>query len=80
MVSTGITRRVDELGRIVIPAELRRTMNINERDQIEIFSENDRIVLKKHEDSCIFCGGSDNLGQFKEKYICSACLEKLKEL
>ncbi len=79
MISTGITRRVDELGRIVIPAELRRTMNIYERDQIEIFSENDRIILKKHEDSCIFCGGDENLSLFKEKYVCSSCLEKLRE-
>ena len=55
MKSTGITRKVDELGRIVLPIEMRRTLDIAERDELEIFVENDRIVLQKYEPSCIFC-------------------------
>lgn len=56
MKSTGIVRKVDDLGRIVLPIELRRTLDINERDSIEIFVDGNQIVLKKYSPSCIFCG------------------------
>lgn len=56
MKSTGIIRKVDDLGRIVLPIELRRTLDISERDELEIYMENDQIILKKYEPSCIFCG------------------------
>ena len=79
MKSTGITRKVDELGRIVLPIEMRRTLDIAERDELEIFVENDRIVLQKYEPSCIFCTSSRGLITFRGKNICKACLEKLKE-
>ena len=59
MKSTGIVRKVDDLGRIVLPIELRRTLDINERDSIEIFVDGNQIVLKKYSPSCIFCGEAD---------------------
>ena len=58
MKSTGIIRKVDDLGRIVLPIELRRVLDIAERDELEIFMENDRIILQKYEPACIFCGSS----------------------
>ena len=61
MKSTGIVRKVDELGRIVLPIELRRTLDIAERDELEIYMENDRIILQKFEPACIFCGSSRSL-------------------
>ena len=79
MKSTGITRKVDELGRIVLPIEMRRTLDIAEKDELEIFVENDRIVLQKYEPSCIFCTSSRCLITFRGKNICKDCLEKLKE-
>jgi transcriptional pleiotropic regulator of transition state genes len=60
MKSTGITRRVDELGRIVIPKELRRDLNITTKDYLEIFRDEDSIVLRKYSAGCIFCGNMDN--------------------
>ena len=76
MKSTGIVRKVDELGRIVLPIELRRNLDIAERDELEIFVDGENIILRKHEASCIFCGGPVTL-QFKGKYICSECLKDL---
>jgi len=70
MKSTGIVRKVDELGRIVLPVELRRTLNIAERDALEIYVDDDRIILRKYEPSCIFCGNSKDVVSFKGKNIC----------
>ena len=56
MKSTGVVRRVDELGRIVIPIELRRTLDIAEKDALEIYVDGEQIILKKYEPACIFCG------------------------
>ena len=80
MKSTGMTRKVDELGRIVLPAEIRQTLNINTKDALEIFTEEDRIVLKKYNPGCCFCTGMDGLVIFEDKRICSVCLEKLRDL
>ena len=77
MKSTGIIRKVDELGRIVLPIELRRTLDIAERDELEIYMEGDRIVLQKFEPSCIFCSSSRELVNFRGKNICSECMENL---
>lgn len=77
MKSTGIVRRVDELGRIVIPMELRRTFNIDVRDPLEIFIEEDKIVLSKYNQTCVFCGGTENMQTFKEKNICHSCHHSL---
>ncbi len=78
MKSTGIVRKVDELGRIVVPMELRKTMDIKEKDPIEIFTEGDNIILRKFTDACIFCGGSDNAIRYEGKIVCKKCLDKLK--
>ncbi len=77
MKSTGIIRKVDELGRVVIPIELRRVMGIEEKNSIEIFVDSDRIILQKHEQSCVFCGSDDEIRYYKNKLICEDCLEEL---
>jgi transcriptional pleiotropic regulator of transition state genes len=76
--STGVVRKVDELGRIVIPIELRRTLDINEKDSLEIFVDGDQIILKKYEPACIFCGDAKNVVNYKGKNICKSCLKELK--
>ena len=77
MKSTGIIRRVDELGRVVIPIELRNKFGIAEKDTIEIFLVCSNIVIKKFEPNCIFCGSSKKLSEYKDKLVCDKCLEKL---
>ena len=79
MKSTGIIRKVDELGRIVLPIELRRTLDISERDELEIYMENDRIILQKFEPACVFCGSFRNLISFRRKNVCSECIRKMGE-
>ena len=80
MKSTGIIRRVDELGRVVIPIELRNKFGIAEKDPIEIFEDGSNIVLKKFEPNCIFCRSSKKLSEYKDKLVCDKCLEKLSGL
>ena len=80
MKSTGIIRKVDELGRIVIPIELRRVLDIAERDELEIYTENDRIILKKHQTSCVFCGSAKALTVFKDKHVCELCARGLSRI
>ena len=77
MKSTGIVRKVDELGRIVLPIELRRTLDIAERDELEIYLDDDKVVLKKYEPSCIFCGSGRSLIAYCRKNVCSDCIKKL---
>lgn len=77
MKSTGIIRKVDELGRIVLPIELRRTLDIAERDELEIYVENETIILRKYEPHCIFCASSQGLVSFRGKNICPDCLRQL---
>lgn len=79
MKSTGIVRRVDELGRIVLPIELRRTLDINKTDSLEIYVDGNQIVLKKYEPACIFCNSALQVTNFKGRNICEACLQQLKE-
>ena len=79
MKSTGIIRKVDELGRIVLPIELRRTLDIAERDELEIFMENDRIVLQKFEPACLFCGSSRGLVTYRGKNVCQECIKKMAD-
>lgn len=80
MKSTGIIRKVDELGRVVIPIELRNTLKIAEKDPIEIFVEGSSIILKKHEPNCVFCGNSKKLVSYKDKLICEKCAKQIGEL
>ena len=78
MKSTGIIRKVDELGRIVLPIELRRKLNIDVKDPLEIYTdESNNIILRKVEKVCIFCGAGEDLSSYMGKQICKACREKL---
>lgn len=78
MKSTGIVRKVDELGRIVLPIELRRTLDIAEKDALEIYVDGSSIVLRKYEPSCVFCGDAKNISAFRGKNICVSCLQELQ--
>ena len=80
MKSTGIIRRVDELGRVVIPMEIRNQFDIAEKDPIEIYVKGSNIILKKYQPDCIFCGDSDNLISFNDKLICKNCAKKIGKL
>ena len=80
MKSTGIIRKVDELGRVVIPIEIRNKFGIAEKDPIEIYVEGSSIVLKKFEQNCIFCGSTKDLVEYKDKLICSKCADNLMKL
>lgn len=80
MKSTGIVRPVDNLGRVVIPMEIRSTLDINPKDSLEIFIEGDKIILKKYRPCCIFCGNADNVVYLEDKRICRACIEKISKL
>lgn len=80
MKSTGIVRKLDELGRIVIPIGLRRTLNINVSDLVEILVEDGgQIIFMKYNPGCIFCGKVDKVKNINEKYVCMDCLREVKE-
>lgn len=76
--STGIVRKVDELGRIVLPIELRRTLGIDVKDSLEIFVDGNYIMLKKYQPSCIFCDQAKDVVSFKGKNICPVCIAEIK--
>ena len=80
MKSTGIVRKVDELGRIVLPIEMRRTLDIAEKDALEIYVEGSSVILKKYKSSCIFCDSNKDIVTFKGKNVCPKCLRELKGL
>ena len=77
MKATGIIRKVDGLGRLVLPIELRRTMGIEIKDPVEIFVDKEYIMLKKYEPSCVICGSTDALIEYRGKNVCRNCIEKL---
>lgn len=79
MKSTGIVRKVDELGRVVLPIELRRTLDIAEKDALEIYVDGASIILKKYEPACIFCGNAKNNDIFKGKNVCEDCAKELSK-
>lgn len=78
MKSTGIVRHIDELGRIVVPKELRKKLGIAACDPVEISSEGDSIILTKYSPVCHFCGSTENVSEFKEKSICERCIAEIK--
>ena len=78
MKSTGVVRKVDELGRLVLPIELRKMMDINVKDAVEIFTDGDSIVLKKYQPACVFCGDAGDVVYFNGKRVCRNCIESLK--
>ena len=79
MKSTGVVRKVDVLGRIVLPIELRRTLNIDIKDGLEIYTEEDLIILRRYQPLCSFCGNSTELVPIKSVLICSKCVEEVKQ-
>ena len=80
MKSTGIVRKLDELGRVVIPKEIRNKLDIEEKDPIEIYLDGTSIILRKFETGCIFCNNSKDLVSFKDKLVCKKCLSKITDL
>lgn len=77
---TGIVRKVDDLGRVVLPSEMRRVLQIVEQDAVDIQLYEDCILIKKHTNHCIFCGATEDLRPFSGKYICPHCLHKIRHL
>lgn len=80
MKATGIVRSIDDLGRIVLPIELRKAMNINRRDSLEIFVDDHSIILKKYDKSCVFCGSIENIQDFKGSSVCKNCLNEISKI
>ena len=78
MKATGVVRKVDELGRIVLPKELRDIFDINIKDPLEIYVDDERIILKKYEPACVFCGNALDTFHFKGKLVCSSCVCEAK--
>ena len=79
MKSTGIVRKVDELGRIVLPIELRRTLDIAEKDALEIYVDENMVILKKYEPCCLFCGNAKDIFVFKGRNICPTCIKEIQK-
>ena len=79
MKSTGVVRKVDELGRIVLPIEIRKVLDINVKDAVEIFTDEDKIILKKYQPSCVFCDDAKDIVVFHGKNICPKCIKALQE-
>ena len=80
MKSTGIVRRVDELGRVVLPIELRNKFGITEKDPMEIYVDGSSIILKKYEPNCIFCGSSKKVTNYQDKVVCEKCITNISKL
>ena len=80
MKSLGTVRKVDELGRIVLPIETRKRLGLGPKDPVEIFVEKDRVILKKYEPTCIFCGSSDDIVVYKDKRVCKSCQKELADI
>jgi transcriptional pleiotropic regulator of transition state genes len=79
MKESGIVRNVDNVGRIVIPKEIRKILGINEGDPVEIVKVNNDVVLRKYSEGCIFCGNENDVSEFKEMSVCSGCRRALGE-
>lgn len=77
--STGMVRKVDELGRVVIPMEIRKTMSIEEKESVEIFVNDNQIILQKYAPGCLFCGNAEDVVNFKGKNLCKRCLTELSQ-
>lgn len=80
MKATGILRKIDGLGRIVIPMEIRNKLNISQNDPLEIHVEGNSIVLRKYEPDCTFCGSSKNVVEYKGKNVCEKCIKEISKL
>ena len=80
MKATGIVRKVDELGRIVLPKELRDVLSINIKNPLEIYTDGDFILLKKYEPACVFCGNAKDVKRIHDRNVCSDCIEEFKKM
>lgn len=80
MKSIGIVRRVDELGRVVLPVELRRTLQIEQKDALEIYVHGTDIILRKYEPACIFCGDASRVRSFRNRNVCTNCMRDMSDL
>lgn len=81
MKSTGMVRAVDKMGRVVIPKEIRSQLQVeNDVDSFEIYMDGDKVVLKKYNPTCIFCGGLDDSVKFNGYTVCGTCIEKLNSM
>jgi transcriptional pleiotropic regulator of transition state genes len=80
MKAKGIVRRLDDLGRIVLPIEMRRSFDLAEHDRVEICAQDDTIILRKYEPNCIFCGGARDLKEYRGKQICAKCAQSIGKL
>lgn len=78
MKSTGIIRNIDELGRLVVPKELRNKLGIGKNDPVEIYVEGEKIIIMKYHPVCHFCGGTGQLSDFKTKKICESCIAEIR--
>lgn len=79
-MANGVARKVDQLGRVVIPVEMRKALRIDVGDLVMMSAEVDRITLEKVEQRCVFCGSVDQLRDFSRKVVCTACVERLTAL
>ncbi|MEG0873491.1 MAG: AbrB/MazE/SpoVT family DNA-binding domain-containing protein [Clostridia bacterium] len=80
MKSTGIVRKVDELGRIVLPSELRKNIGIEVKDPLEIYVSGESVILKKYLPCCVFCGEANKVKMFKGKNVCTTCLKQISQI
>lgn len=79
MKTGGMTRKIDDLGRVVIPAEMRKGFGLKEGDKLDISIEADKIILSKQQETCIFCGSIEDLKEFKGRMVCATCIHELTE-
>src|SRR5690606_3901763 len=77
MKPAGVVRKVDQLGRIVLPKSLRKRYLMNEGDPVEIFVQADHIILERYRPKCVFCGSMEEVREFKERYVCGGCMEEM---
>ncbi|MGU3472351.1 AbrB/MazE/SpoVT family DNA-binding domain-containing protein [Paenibacillus sp. D51F] len=80
MKPAGVVRKVDQLGRIVLPKSLRKRYQMNEGDPVEILVQGDQIILERYRPRCVFCGSMEQVADFKERYLCSECMSQMQHL
>ncbi|GFZ81802.1 SpoVT/AbrB family regulatory protein [Paenibacillus marchantiophytorum] len=80
MKPAGVVRKVDQLGRIVLPKSLRKRYQMNEGDPVEILVQGDHIILERYRPKCVFCGSMESVSEFKERYICGVCVAEMNVL
>ncbi|MDI4644692.1 MULTISPECIES: AbrB/MazE/SpoVT family DNA-binding domain-containing protein [Cohnella] len=80
MKPAGVVRKVDQLGRIVLPKSLRKRYQMNEGDPVEILVQGDHIILERYRPRCVFCSSMENVTEYKERHVCGACLKEMNTL